>query len=299
VSRRPSFAAIIGHADDPDMLRRCIAHHLEIGVERIFVSLNDDDPQSASVANEFAAGGRVRAARVESFAPDPFHYFTAAKDVVMAWAAPDWVLFLDSDEFWVPAGGDIADTAGLAELDLIAAPRYNVVPLRERDGTVREVDLADPAHALLIAARRPMDAAYLARKPHTPWILVEDARKIMTRPELVREVGRGAHDIVATTGTPRWAWPDDLLIAHAPFTTEARFRRKVDAIRTRLTAYGNRFGPTQAWHWRRWLQIDDAGGLAAEFALQLFDARHVPALLAAGELTTPARLFVRDSAACG
>lgn len=293
-----TFAAVIGHADDADVLRRCIAHHLAIGVDRIFVSLNGGDAESAQVAREFAAAG-VRAAAPETFATDPFHYFTAAKDVVVEWAAPDWMLFVDSDEFWTPASGSIRATAGLDELDLIAAPRFNVPPVRESGGTLREVELADPESTLVIGARKALDAGALVRDPRTPWIMIEDARKIMVRPELVAQVGRGAHDIAARGPVPRWAWPADLLILHLPFTTEARFRRKVDAIRARLATYGPRFGPTQAWHWRRWLALDYAGGLRAEYERQLFDAADVPELLARGVLTTPARIFAGEHAACG
>lgn len=299
MERRPTFAAVIGHADDPDLLERCIAHHLAIGVDHVFVSLNGGDAASARVAREFAPSGRVRAARPETFALDPFHYFTAAKDVVAAWAAPDWLLFVDSDELWTPAGGRIQNTAGLDELDLVAAPRFNVPPLREPDGILREPELADRNATLVIGARTVMDGDYLLRNPGTPWIVVEDARKVMVRPELVKEVGRGAHDVVTPGPVPRWAWPDDLLILHLPFTTEARFRRKVDAIRARLATYGTRFGPTQAWHWRRWLALDYAGQLGAEFERQVFAAADVPELLARGVLTTPARLFARDGVACG
>ena len=170
--------------------------------------------------------------------------------------------------------------------------------MRERDGTLRAAELADPAAALVIGARHAIDADYLMRHPETPWIMVEDARKIMVRPELVEQVGRGAHDITARVARPRWTWPGDLLILHLPFSTEARFRRKVDAIRARLATYGPRFGPTQAWHWRRWLALDYAGGLRAEFERQVFTADDVPDLIARGVLTTPARIFARETAAC-
>jgi hypothetical protein len=45
-----TFAAIIGHADEPSLLRRCIAHHLAIGVQWIFVSLNTQDRDNIIVA---------------------------------------------------------------------------------------------------------------------------------------------------------------------------------------------------------------------------------------------------------
>ena len=95
------FAAIVAHADDPELLARCIAHHLALGVERVFVSLNLDDPESERVARSFEHTGRVRAARLESFARDPFHHFTEAKRPLVAWCDPEWLMFVDSDEFWI------------------------------------------------------------------------------------------------------------------------------------------------------------------------------------------------------
>jgi glycosyl transferase family 2 len=295
---RPRFAAVIGHADEPGLLRSCIAHHLAIGVDHIFVSLNGEDAESAAVLREFAERPNVRAARPEAFADDPFQYFTAAKDVVVNWVDPDWLLFVDSDEFWLPAGEGIATTVGLDETDVFDVPRYNLTPVRERDGTVRAFELPDREHSLLVEGRRTIDPAYLERYPDTPIIMDEGASKVFVRPGLVAEVGRGAHRIVARAAEPRTARARDLLIAHAQYTTESRFRRKAVAIRARLAAYGDRFRPGEAWHWRRWLDLDDAGTLSEEFARQLFDADKIPALLSQRVLTIPARIFARERASC-
>ena len=35
----PRIAAVVGHADDPDLLRRWIRHHISIGLEHIFVEI--------------------------------------------------------------------------------------------------------------------------------------------------------------------------------------------------------------------------------------------------------------------
>jgi hypothetical protein len=289
------FAAIIGHADDPDMLRRCIVHHLEIGIERIFVSLNRDDADSARVAREFETTGRVRSARVEEFAPDPFHYFTSAKDVVMRWVAPEWVLFVDSDEFWVPASGLIQDTAGFDRIDIFRVARYNMPPLRESDGTIRDCEISDRATTLLVAPQELINAEILEQRPEMPWILGGYPGKVMVRPQLVAQVCLGAHDIRANAPELRRSTPGDLIILHMPFTTEGRFRRKVNAIRATLRSYGDRFVRSEGWHWRRWLAIDQVGGLHAEFERQLFDSADVSALLSQGVFTTPAQIFARSA----
>jgi hypothetical protein len=287
-----TFAAVIGHADEPEMLCSCIAHHLAIGVDRIFVSLNLPDAESERIAREFEGTGRVRAARVESFTDDPFHYFTAAKDAVLAWADPAWMMFVDSDELWTPASGRIHDTAGLDDADLIDVPLFQAPPIREADGSIRAIDTSDLRNTTIAASTEAMDADYLASNPESA-VVMAGGSKVLVRPEIVAEVGRGAHAVTANVAEPRRGSVSDLAILHFPFTSRERFRRKVERVRARLALYGHRFGPRQAWHWRRWLEIDDAGSLDAEFDRQLVHAAGIAALRAKGVLATPAVVFAR------
>jgi hypothetical protein len=292
----PSFCAVIGHADDPDLLERCIAHHLAIGVGHVFVSLNTADADSERAARSFAGDARVRAARVETFAPDPFHYFTAALHVARDWAAPDWVLFVDSDEFWVPASGYIAGTPELDAFDMLAVPRFNAPPVREADGSLRALHRADPARAFVVNAGEITDPRELERDPALSWVMAKDHPKLLVRPEFVVEVGRGAHTIVPTGAAMRGGLASDLLIVHVPFTTRERFGRKIGAIRKRMADVGDRFGTGQAWHWRRWLELDAAGEIDAEFDRQVVDVAQLETLHRQGVLTTPAEVFARERA---
>jgi hypothetical protein len=291
------FAAIIGHADEPELLERCIAHHLAVGIDRIFVSLNVEDPRSEDAARAFEATGQVRAARVETFAHDPFEHFTAAKERVVAWCEPEWVLFVDSDEFWVPRTGSIAECAGLGDADLLDVPLFQAPPIRASDGTIVEAALADPASVPIVGAPVVLDAAALARNPElAPFMSWQT--KVLARTRFVAQVGRGAHDVVSAIGPPRRAPASDLGIVHVPFTTRERFRRKIGRVRARLAAYGDRFRPNQAWHWRRWLAIDDAGGIDAEFDRNAVDADRLPELFAEGVVTTAARRLADDRSPC-
>jgi glycosyl transferase family 2 len=290
--RRPTFAAVIAHADEPEMLERCIVHHLAIGVDAVFVSLNLDDEESARVAARFA-GEHVRVERVGGYARDPFDYFTSAQAAVVAWRAPDWVLFVDSDEFWLPACGHIAGIGELESSDAFSVQRFNVPPVRSRGGTVLAVDVAD-LHLPVVGVRHLMDAAFLADHPETSWISAAIVPKLMVRPRVAATIKLGAHEFTSRIENPRITAPRDLLIVHLPFTTEARFRRKVAAIRAMLAAHGARLRGGEGWHWRRWLTIDDEGRLGAEFDAQLVAEENVAALIASGDLTTPARLFADD-----
>jgi hypothetical protein len=250
----PRFAAIIGHADDVTLLAQCIRHHLSIGIDRLFVSVNDE---AAALPAALDGDERVRAVRSSSFAhADTFRYFSHALREVIA---------------------RIAETGGLADSDLLIVDRYNSFPQLLRDGQIAAPDLDDPFAQLLVLARESIEANYLAGDYRVPWIMGADAPKVLVRPGLVQQVGAGGHSIhTAATGV-RWKIPDDLAILHAPFTTEARFLRKVEAIRTVMQCHGSRFDARQAWHWRYWATL---GGeqLAAEFRRQCIRASAVPVL---------------------
>jgi hypothetical protein len=93
--------------------------------------------------------------------------------------------------------------------------------------------------------------------------------------------------------------PSDLVIAHLPFTTPARFRRKVDNIREVFAVYADYFRerPGQAWHWRRWLSLEDEAAMDREFWRQAFDAATLQAYRHDGVISDAATLFAPAASA--
>ena len=163
---------------------------------------------------------------------------------VEQWVNPDWVLFTDSDEFWLPKSGRIAETGQLGDSDLFIVERFNVATLRGADGAYVPPDLANLPDQPLVAARETIDDAYLSGDTDVPWIMALDAPKLLVRTAVIERVETGGHAIVARNPRLRWHMPDDLLIAHVPFTDEARFRRKVAQVREVLST--PRSGSTHA-----------------------------------------------------
>lgn len=281
------IAAVVGHADDSDLLKRWIGHHLSIGISHIFVSANDDDPETDGVLDAYRADPRIRSARVQRFATDASDHLSNAARVVMDWCKPDWMLFCDSDEFYIPATGWLSDVAGLLDQDVLLIERYNTPPLTERDGTIRAPDFTDPAQLLMIAARQEVDTQYLAGHADVPWIMARDAPKLLVRADVIRRVGAGGQTVHAQRAAIRSAVAQDVVILHAPFTTERRFRHKLRSIPEFLSQYGARFHPREAWLWRYWLALPE-DQIGAEFRRQTIKTSAVPTLIAQGVLTTPA-----------
>ncbi|MCB8883360.1 glycosyltransferase family 2 protein [Acidisoma cellulosilytica] len=262
-------AAIIGHADDASMLEACIAHHLSVGAANVFVSVNRGE---AELDSAIAGDDRVRALPIRDFSSqDVFQYFTHAIREVERWVTPDFVLFTDSDEFWLPQSGDLRSIPSLEKADLAIVERYNAFPQRNADNSITPPHYRSPYRAPMILAREPLEDAYGAQDYRLPWIFGVDAPKIIVRPGMVQSVGPGGHNIVATDPGLRWVTPAELVILHAPFTDEARFRRKIASVRQVFASHAQRFNDRQAWHWRYWLSLSDAE-LGAEFRRQAIPA---------------------------
>jgi hypothetical protein len=288
------FAAVIGHADDPDLLRTCIVHHLGIGIERIFVALNDSDPGSPKVVDCFAGDDRVRGAYVGTFAADPFEFFSAAIAPIREWCAPEWLIFLDTDEFWLPLREQIGGVRSLEQHDLLQVSRFNAPALLNagHDG----VSVVLPPTKATLVFGDPQGSYSDLREEGASWGQTRVAPKIMVRPELVARIARGAHGALALDRPFRILEPDDLLIVHVPFTSRERFRRKLAAIRTRLRSYGSRFAPGEATHWKDWMLLETEPAIEEEFKRQAVDAQDIDRLVSTGALVTARQIFDRWSA---
>ena len=179
---------------------------------------------------------------------------------------------------------------------MVSVPRYNAPPRRNAFGDDDLLDF-DP-YAVDIVDSATRGRKDFERDPSARWVMLGCHPKMMVRPEFVAEVGRGAHRIV--TNDPHWrgTQADDLLIVHLPFTTRARFQRKIAAIRERFATCGERFAPGDAWHWRRWIALDEAGDTDAEFDRQVLGGDDVARLRLQGVLTTPNEVFARAPASC-
>lgn len=283
---RPRFAAVVAHADDAELLHRNLEHHLAIGFERVLVSLNLDDPASDRVAERWELTGRVRRVRLADYSPDPLDYFTAATGVVRVWCDPEWVAFIDTDEFWLPRTGRLEDTAALAGNDALQVLRYNAAVLRDDAG----VDLLpDPQHPLLF---RPLEGTQLQRLTEgNPYVRSPIAAKVMARAELIASVGMGGHEVQLSSADARTGAVDDLLVVHLPFTDVDRFTRKMTAVRVIADEHLAKFGPGTAAHWRSWLELDSDEAVSQEFARNVVPAEQVSLLREQGVLATPAELF--------
>ena len=144
----------------------------------------------------------------------------------------------------------------------------------------------------LIVEPIPQFRTYLQENPNAPWIRGVPVAKIIARPERIVAVTDGAHSIWPINGVPlRSLKSNDLLIAHLPFTTRARFARKIDNIRKVFQIHDKYMGDDLGWHWRRWLALADQGRLDEEFDRNVFSIDTISTLRASGVIRIVDEVF--------
>lgn len=286
-----NVAAILGIKDEAELLPAVIDHLYRIGVDLIVARDNHSTDGSAEFLH-LHESGRLRLAPL-GMAEVGDNELWARREVELAKSTDaDWVLFLDADEFWLPAFGSLKDCSSLRNpnVNLLTVNRYNV-PITH-DG-LRFPELPVPAcYGDLDLFVRPYDdfRHYIEDHPQTSWISGVPMPKIIVRPSHIASVNLGHHDASGLGGASlAQAVSRDILIAHLPFTTAERFLRKIDNIRELLRSHANIFPGDAAWHWKRWLRIAEEGGLNEEFQLQCISEDTLRTLRAEGVICSAAR----------
>lgn len=292
------FAAFLGVKDEFELVDKAINHLRAIGVDLVFAwDLNSRDGTLELLLARGREDAGLKVIQGDDADYDSCSTFAAVRGAAAeaAEASYDWLLFLDADEFWLPASGRLADCADLLEADVLSVRRFNVPLLASREPSDESELAFDPLHyedVLLVVEPIPNFRDHLHAHPETPWSRGVPIPKIMARPQFIESVEMGMHDLKARAGQPlRRATPKDLIIAHRPFTTKSRFARKIANIRKFLTYYDEVLGPDLAWHWRRWLEIVDRDGLDQEFNRNVFDQTICAELRQQGTIVSAAEFF--------
>lgn len=290
----------LGVLDEVELVESAISRLLAAGVDHVVANDLGSTDGSLDLLHAIAERipDRLRVVQSGAMLDGGLDAWPARALALVREARPDWALFLDADEFLVAASGALSGTQGLGLADLLRVDRFNV-PLVASDSTAAAT-VGDDAGAgtLLLTAPIADLAGTLARLPETPWIRGVPVPKVMVRPERVGAVAIGGHDASDNEGIPlRRIRPRDLLIGHLPFTTRARFLRKVRNAQRTLRQNPALFTGQVGWHWRRWIDLLERGGLDAEFDRQVLSAGTLAALRNDGVVESARQWFERQASA--
>lgn len=287
------IAAHLGVKDEIELIEDAITHLRSIGVDHIVAVDSYSTDGTADVLAQHRNKDDFWFVQYDDLAPDDTGERWLQQNLAaIADVRADWIIFLDADERWLPATGSLRDCAGLANADVLTVPRYNVV-LAPNGSTLPSLPRpSDYENALLFIEPIPAFRTHMRISHKTPWIRGVPEPKAMARRDRIASITDGMHDIVGTDGPPlRHLVPDDLLIAHLPFTTLPRFEQKIANIRRSLTVHDAYWSESLAWHWRRWLTLADEGKIGEEFTRQIYDGEEIATLLSTGIVRSVAQML--------
>jgi len=290
------IAAHLGVKDEIDLVEKTIAHLRAIGVDLIIAVDSYSTDGTADVLDAYRSDDFwfIQMSDLEPDGPDKA-WLRKNLELVQK-ADADWVIFLDADEYWIPASGSLRDCSALTNSDLLSVDRFNIV--LGAHGPMVPVELIPERYEELLLFVEPIPdfRTHLQANPDTPWIRGVPVPKVMVRPQLICAISDGMHDAVAAPDVAlRRRKPSDLLITHLPFTTRARFRRKVDNVRNVIAAHDEYFGKHLAWHWRNWLALAEQGRIDEEFDRQRLSVEAIAEFRVSGVIRSAAEVFAERS----
>jgi hypothetical protein len=293
----PSIAAFVGVKDEVEIIAASIAHLRHIGVDHIIVS---DAGSTDGTLDVLAAERRAGDLVVTHQDPGEIVDYATESDRAVALAresGADWVVFMDADEFWIPATGSLKDCRHLHDADVILADRFNVVVTPRH--LLMPTSLTPRTYDRLRLFTRQVDdfRTYLEHHPQTPFVTVRPGPKVMARPSVTAAIAPGGHDVGSRGTAVRRVTATDLIVAHVPFSTPDRFVRKVANIRQELQHHPGYFAGRCAWHWRRWAEMTAPGAIDAEFARQISDDRALAGWCRDGLVRSAAELLAERAPA--
>lgn len=289
------IAAHLGVKDEAALLARAIDHLHSIGVDQVLATDMGSTDGSLEILRRYRDAGSLQLVELDDRAPDMLHEWSPRVTALVKAAGVDWAIFLDADEFPLPATGSLKDCRALEHADVLLVDRFNV-PLSP-GGIVFPASIRTNDYTKIPMIVQPIADfhGHLLSHPDTPWIRSVPLPKALARTGQMASVTTGGHDVAPLQGVKlRKVRPADLVIAHLPFTDRARFLAKVDNARSTISANPGFFQGNIAWHWRRWLgQLRD-GTLDAEFDRQVFSCATIDSMRRQGIVMEAATWFEKQ-----
>lgn len=309
---RHRIAAYLSVKDEAGIIHDTISHLRSIGVDYIIacdISSTDgtaellrayesDNFHLVTISDD-AMGSRVSAE--ESWSLKSFTQFNNAP--------ADWVIFLDADEFWLPASGNLKGCRALLLADIVTVRRLNIV--LGPDGPMTPFPMKPEQYDQVLLYADPIrdNRKHMRAGSNLSWIRGEVMPKIMAKSGKIQALTPGMHNaVVPQDVSVRRMTADDVVIAHLALSTRERFYRKVANVRDIYTKNGidlSAAGETWqeygiAWHWRRWASMRAPLDLANEFERNVLSAdelskfRHAGIIRPASDILSGATTSATD-----
>jgi hypothetical protein len=283
----------LGVKDEVDLIAHTLEHLFAIGVDFVVVCDIESSDGTTDVLEHYRSHGKIWYFRLGQQASH--EEWERANLELLAQTEADWIVFLDADEFPLPATGQLRDSAAFAHADVVALDRFNVPLCSDHPAPPGRLTPQDYDDLMLVVDPVADYWQRLESAPSLPWLLSPIAPRVAARPECIAGITLGAHDVVTPADRPvRRERARDLVVAHVAFTTRHRFARKIANIQENLRSHSMTFPDGSALHWKRWASLPDPQSVDEEFERMLFDPLTVAELRERGVIRSASEHFAQQ-----
>lgn len=289
VRRLAKIAAHIGVLDEAGLIRPCIDHLRNIGVEEFIVcDMGSTDGTADILRSEEGKGFKI----LWSSNEEPGDEWLRRNTEAVATSSAGWMLLLDADEFPLPAGGDLHRALEPIDAEIVKVPRYNVVQSPGRLHMQIPPNPQSYGSVELYARCAPEFRERLAADTSLAWLRYVPMPKIILKPAVLRQLKYGMHDIIPKEGVPvRRVTATNIVTAHVALSDYDRFARKIENIRNMYPHHEGQLPSNFAWHWRRWLELANRGELRGEYDRSVLSQADLATLRGNGTIRSAASML--------
>jgi glycosyltransferase involved in cell wall biosynthesis len=265
------ISAIVGVKDEAELIQPCLERLWAVGVGPILVLDDNSSDGTLDVVDRLRSGSPAPLTRT-AFSPDFDQNLQVDGEVFGPFIrqhSPDWLLFIDADEFLICANDDLPKTLANAGGPVLSIERYNVPLSSDPFVPTAGTEARDFLEIYLITGREVLSRSILDEPLGRRWIMNRVMPKLICRPDRVARYALGWHSLADASGEPiPSVAAEGIALVHLPMTTSERFVRKVNNARDFFRRCGENYPGDAAWHWKRWVDLADRGLLDAEFEAQ-------------------------------
>lgn len=241
--------------NEADIVRTNLLYHIALGIDRFLVVDNGSEDGTGRILQELSQNGRI------SWTRDAGPYKQSEITTELALEAylrgADWVVPVDADEFWYAPGGNFRGVLEQSGAGALRVEVVNYIQKREQRDTTPDV-------LLTMTRRSPKAIGPLERvrelieTQQFGYVEAVYAPKWISRATSGLQIGVGNHLVDGAAGPLEET--DQILCLHAPLRSQSVFEAQVGHARRAVEA-----GNLKVWHWIRWKQLAEKGGLGPEW----------------------------------
>jgi Glycosyl transferase family 2 len=290
IPQKNRIVQCFGVLDEADILEHFLAYHLSIGVDAfVAVDVGSTDG-TLDILSRHERAGYLQLFRTN----DPnWEWSVPLIATARTRFGAEWCLFGDVDEFWMFPDGDARAYLASAPAGIIIFRRYNVLPSQDVThfsnfnlvvNNPLQFFYHQPTNVLenFLVRREDRNYAAMLLSNYPPEILREIAPKVVARPELVKSLTPGFHDVVSIPADAPRHEEQMGYIAHFPMRSVEQFRRKAAHVSRIFDQIEH--DPDCAYHWARLNVLFRHDLIEQEFVRQLLSENEIERLLSAGIL---------------